>query len=426
MTENLILPVPELLSAVYLVPATLDAAEAKEHTRAALAEHVPVPVRTAAGKMLQVGAVHVDTLPSTALPSLSAGLQEHLGVASDLVRTVTSASAFVVVGAEWPPGWPPVHESVARACAAALAANLAVPLVDTFVPQVLTAEQAITSLPGADSQLRLADWVLVLQSAGHLGLWMTTKGLGRFGLPELQVHGVPPQLGDPWTAILSGIAGRLLDLWLDALRQRGESAFAQPPAEFEVSEADVADARGSYARGDRHALVRLALDPAPDDRTDSFLTVRPPDRHRRSAGEYLADVAAALLGEPEQEIRYLPQTEAMRDAIEAAKNSLLSVRARFLAGDLPLKARLIVKHAVTTPSGTEYPWAYVNSWADPAKVLASSGADAVRDLHIRAGRPVVVDADAIIDWAVWIDGRGIVEGGRTNEVALSHESAEQP
>ena len=30
-----------------------------------------------------------------------------------------------------------------------------------------------------------------------------------------------------------------------------------------------------------------------------------------------------------------------------------------------------------------------------------------------------IDAAAVVDWAIWIDGSGIVEGGWTNDVALS-------
>jgi len=100
---------------------------------------------------------------------------------------------------------------------------------------------------------------------------MTTKGLGRFGLPELQVHNVPPQLGGPWTYALGGLATRLLDLWLDALRRRDGAAFAEVPAEVEVGEADVASAYDTAGRGGGHAAVRLTFDPAPGDHKDSFL-----------------------------------------------------------------------------------------------------------------------------------------------------------
>jgi hypothetical protein len=426
MAEHLILPVAETLTATYLVPAKLDDTTASERTLSALAAHIPDPVGTVARKMLEVGAVHVSTQQASALPPLPAELQEHLGVAPHLIRAVTEASTFVVVSAAWPPGWPPVHESVARASSAALAADLEVPLVDAFVPKVLAPVRAIETLPSADSQLKVSDWVLVFQSAGPLGLWMTTKGLGRFGLPELQLRNVPQQLGGPWIAILSGIAAHLLDLWLDALRERDGSAFAQIPEEFEVSKADVANAYGGDSQDGGRARLRLTLDPASDDHGDSFLTVQPPDDYRASVGEYFADVSAQLFGHTGGEVRYLPRTEAMKQAMQDARDTLPAIRSRFLAGDLPLKARLMVKHAITTPAGTEYLWTYVNSWNDPARVLGNSSSDGMYNPQVRAGRPIVIEADVIVDWAIWIDGQGVVEGGLTNAVALNRGTLEKP
>ncbi len=331
MADNLVLPVPEALSAVYLVPSALDGTAARKRTDTALPAQVPDPVGTVARKMLEVGAVDVSVLASSAVPPLPGWLQELLGVAPELTRAVAEADAFVSFSATWPPGWPPVHESVARACAAALAAELAVPLVDAFVPQVLDPEHAIATLPDGDSQLKLTDWVLVFQSAGGDGLWMTTKGMGRFGMPELQLRNVPPQLGSPWTALLSGTAGRLLDLWLDALRERNGSAFAQIPAEIDVSEADVAAAYNAAPPGSGHCTVRLMIDPSPDEHADSFLTVQPPDGYPRSVGEYLADACREVFGDQGQEVRYFAPTETMRLAMQAARQTLSTARARFLA-----------------------------------------------------------------------------------------------
>ena len=78
----------------------------------------------------------------------------------------------------------------------------------------------------------------------------------------------------------------------------------------------------------------------------------------------------------------------------------------------------MVKYEMTAAGGSEYPWAYVTSWKSPEKVLGSSAGDALKDPVIRAGRPIVIDAATIIDWAVWIDGQGIVEGGQTNAIAV--------
>lgn len=426
MAEGLILAVPEVLSALYLVPTTLSAQKAEERAKAALAARVMGPVGTAARKMLGVGAVKVASRPSSVMPPLPTWLQQHLGVAPEMIQAVTQAERFAVFGASWPPGWPPVHESVARASAAALAADIDTPLVDTFVPKVITSRQAISTLPDADSQLRLADWVLVLQSTENPGLWMTTKGLGRFGLPELQARNVPPQMGGPWTAVLSGLASRVLDLWLDALRERKEPAFAEIPAAIEVAESDVASAYGTAAKGRGHTTIRLVIDPSSAAPADSFLTVQPPDDYHASAGEYLVSVCTELFGKPGQGVRYLTLTAAMEQAMRRARETLPTIRARFLEGQLPLGARLMVKHKIRTTAGNEYPWAYVNSWKNPDKVLGNSASDAELDPGVRAGRPVVVDADTIIDWAIWIDGRGVIEGGQTNAVALEQGLAEMP
>ena len=421
MAENLILPVPEFLSAVYLVPLPLSARTAKDRAAAELSARLTGPVSVAARMMLDAGETKVEAMPSSSLPPLPGPLQEYLGVARELVRAVAEASEFVVVRASYPPGWPPMHEWASRACAAVLASQAGVPLVDTATPKVLTADAALRTLPGSeDASFRLADWMLVFQSAGLGGLWMTTKGLSRFGLPELQVRNVPPQLGDAWTHVLTGLASSLLGTWLNALRDRAEPAFAQLPAVLEVGEADIARAYDAPVTEGPAALVRLTFDPSPHDGADSFLSVQPPDDYPASAGEFLAGVCATLFGQREHPIRYLAPSAEMERAMQAAREALPAVRARFLAGGLPPRAQLMVKHEISVPGQAEYPWAYVTSWADPDRVLGNSAGDATLDPGIRAGRPIVVATEAIIDWAIWIDGKGIVEGGQTNVIARGH------
>jgi len=413
----LILPVPEVLSAVYLVPTWLDAAAARERAIAELSAQVPEPFASLATGMLESGTVQVSDMAASDAPVLPAKLQQYLGVESRLVESVAAASHFVAFGVTWQPGWPPVHEAAARACAAAVAADLRQPVIDTFVPQILTPERAIATLPDASARFKLTDWVLVSSSAGPQGVWLTTKGLGRFGLPELQVSNVPPQLDEPWAELMRGIAVRLLSLWLEALRARDGATSAEVPSTFHVREADVALAHAADTSGDEKVQVRLTLDPATDDRADSSLTVRPPDDFAGSAGEYLAQVAAEVLGPPGRGDQVAPPREAMDQAVAAARELLPSVRERFLAGTLPQQALLVVKHKIAAPNGSEYPWAQVTSWDDPATIFGSSTADALSDPRVRAGRPIVLDAAVIVDWAIWIDGQGVVEGGIASKAA---------
>ena len=152
MAENLILPVPELMSAVYLVPLSLSARAAKDRATAGLSARVTSPVGVAARMMLDAGAVTVHALSSSSLPPVPGPLQQYLGVAQELVRAVAEASEFVVVRASGPPGWPPMHEWAGRACAAVLASQAGVPLVDMATPQVLTADVALRTLPGTEGR----------------------------------------------------------------------------------------------------------------------------------------------------------------------------------------------------------------------------------------------------------------------------------
>jgi len=368
--------------------------------------------------MLDAGTVTVAAVSSSSLPPFGVRLQEYLGVDPGLIQAVTAAGEFVMIRALSRPGWPPMHEWAGRACAAVLAAEAGVPLVDAATPKVMTADAALRTLPAAeDARFRLADWMLVFQSAVSGGLWMTTKGLGRFGLPELQVRNVPPQLGRAWTRVLNGVASRLLGIWLRTLRDQAGSAFAQLPELLEVREGDIARAYDAPRADGPAVAVRLTFDPSPEDTADSFVSIQPPDDYPASAGEFMAGVHAALFGQSGQEIRYLAPSEEMDRAMRAAREALPAVRARFLAGDLPPRAQLMIKHEISAEGRAEYPWAYVTSWADPGRVLGNSAGDAALDPAIRAGRPIVVDAGTIIDWAIWIDGKGIVEGGQTNVIA---------
>ena len=421
MAENLILPVPELLSAVYLVPLPLSAEAAKDRMTAGLSARIDSPVGVAARMMLDAGAVTVHAVSSSSLPAVPGPLQRYLGVAQELARAVAEASEFVMVRASGPRGGRPCTNGPGGPAPPYWPVQAGVPLVDTATPKILTADAALRTLPGTeDARFRLADWTLVFSSAGIGGLWMSTKGLGRFGLPELQVRNVPPQLGQTWTRVLAGLASSLLGTWLTALRDRAEPAFAQLPAVLEVSEADIARAYDVPVTEGPAVPVRLTFDPSPQDSAVSFLSVQPPDDYPASAGEFLAGVCAALFGQQELQIRYLAPSDEMERAMQAAREALPAVRARFLAGDLPPRAQLMIKHEISVPGRAEYPWAYVTSWADPARVLANSAGEATLDPGIRAGRPIVVAAETIIDWAIWIDGRGIVEGGQTNVIAQGH------
>lgn len=412
MDDAVTLSVPELVEATYVVVTSTPPADVQAAARAA-AQRLPEVLRVGALRMLAGPLLSVTMSAIGDAPPLPVTFLEVFGATAEQLRDLRRGTHVIVCQAVFRPGWPPAHEWHARGVAAGLAEATGGALVDMFTPQIIDPAAALRSLPGADGRVVLVRWVLVPQSAGEHGLWMTTKGLERFGLPELQVSGVPPQLATAWTRLLSGIAAALLRDWSRALQ--GEPSFVELPGRLTVTAGDVARAYGHETDTDKHAEIGLRLDPP--DRFDgqAFLTVVPLGGADRPPGEFLTAVSAALFGDPATAVRRAPRDARMDAAIAAARAALPEARARFLQQAITAPASLIVKHGLSGPA-REYVWSTVIGWPDPSRIHGVSMSDAETDPTVRAGTPTTVDAAAVVDWGIWADGRGIIEGGWTNRL----------
>ena len=415
MADPIVLPVPDTISATYVVPLPWPLADPPiELARGYVRDHLEEPLRSLVLALAEGPLVSIDVLRASDAPPMPVELLRVFGASDADVRATAEAPHLVAVHATYRPGWPPAHEWAARALAAGVAGAVGSPVMDTFVPQLLSVEQLERSLPDDEAQLRVARWVLVPQSAGGNGLWVTTKGMGRFGLPELQAENVPPQLSHPMTQLFSGLASALLRWWVAALDCAEPPAFVELPEPFEVTTADVAAAYGEPPPAEAGTVaLRLAADPSQPP-GDSFLSVVPPDDYPRSAGEFFAEVGAALFGHGVDEVRGPRDPQAMEQAIATARAGLDSIRTRFVERGLALDQRLLVKFRIDAPDGSEYPWLFVTSWRSPDRIHGTSANDALHDPSIRVGRPLVISTDEVVDWAVWVDGQGMVEGGWTN------------
>ncbi|MEE6260493.1 DUF2314 domain-containing protein [Plantactinospora sonchi] len=410
-------PVPETLTATYLVPTSGQSGPLPAEVVAGLGGRISGPVHDLARQMLSSPLMSVDTRPISEFPHLPPDLLSAFGATDAQLARLAAATDLVVVQASYRPGWPPAHEWAARTVAAALAERLDADVVDVFALQFLDPATALRSLPDGEGRVRLIDWVLVPYSSDDSGLWFTTKGLRRFGLLELQAQGVPTHLTRAWGAVMTGVARRLLRAWTDGLTDNEVPAFVPLPVITSVTGHDIAVAYGNPQQHDstRPAALRLELDPATDPDADSFLTLLPPAGHPGPAGRYFAAVCAALFGAAQSDVRYARPDDAMAKAITTARDGLPGIRERFLAGKLPEGVQLLVKYALPTDEGPEYVWAGVTSWAAPERILGASASDAAADPAVRVGRPVVVDVVDVVDWAV-LDGSGVVEGGWTQAV----------
>ncbi|GAA3195958.1 DUF2314 domain-containing protein [Dactylosporangium siamense] len=414
MDDAVTLSVPELVEATYVVATARPPADVQAAARDA-AQRLPEPLRVGALRMLAGPLLSVTMSTVGDAPPLPMSFLGVFGASAAQLRDLEAATHVIVCQAVFRPGWPPAHEWYARGVAAGLAEETGGTLIDMFTPQILEPAAALRSLPDPDGRIVLVRWVLVPQSAGDRGLWMTTKGLGRFGLPELQVLAVPPALAGAWTRVMSGVAAALVRAWTRALQ--GEPSFAALPSRLVVGTADVARAYGHEPGPEHQAEVRLRLDPP--DRFDgqAFLTVVPPDTYRWSAGEFLTSVSAALFGEPGSAVRRAPRDARMDAAIATARAALPQARARFLDRTITAPGQLIVKHGLAGhATQREYVWSTVTDWPDPERIHGVSMSDAETDPTVRAGRPTSVDAATVVDWGIWVDGRGIIEGGWTNQL----------
>ena len=264
MPDSVVLTVPDHLLAMYAV-ATTSAPDAA----------------SVSGLGKAFPGVTAEVLPAAQAPLPSAPLLRAMGSPATDVADIGRASLVTMVQSAGNATWPPVHEFAARAAAGRLAEAYDGVVVDLRVPKTSPAVVPAEAV-AAVASFRLVDWVLLPHSPDRDGLWFTTKGLSRFGLPELQTHDVPARLAGAWGAVLSGMAHVLLrDQW-SSLRQTPDVAFREVAAEHLLTLRDIALAYSDRARTaddpalDHGTAIRVELDPAAGEQEETHLSVVPP------------------------------------------------------------------------------------------------------------------------------------------------------
>jgi hypothetical protein len=298
MMNTLVLPVPEKVVSLYLVGAP-------ERMPSGLAE--PSVERTATALPAD-GLPLVDVAPRVDViergePPIAEMVElldcPHCGPHLDpaALERLRSAEWHLLVAAMYGPAWPPLHMWTAATTAEALAVSTGGILLDPGAPLLRRTPWAPCALRDRDD-FAVAEWLEVTVSADETdlrrGMWMTTSGLSRFGLPELQAKRVPPDLTKGWCDVLNGLAQTLLSAhWADLDAEPGR-AFREIAETVTVTSEDIEAATGRSCPPGA-AEVRLRLDPGAPGAV-SFLTVMPPRVFRGPAGRWRREVVTALLG----------------------------------------------------------------------------------------------------------------------------------
>jgi hypothetical protein len=284
VSEPVVLPVPEHLLAVYAVATELP----------------PDPGDSELGSL--DAHVTVKSYPADRAPLPPVGLLRAMGTSPQVADKIAGSAAITMVQATSDASWPPVHELVARNLAMRIAGDHDGVVIDLRSPVALETSEP-DDLETAIDTFRLVDWVRVPSSPDpdRPGtVWTTTKGLTRFGPPELQVFGVPEHLMGGWVAVLSGISYLLLQEQWQAVEASPAIALREIPREHRLTLRDVALAYSDQARDssdpglDVGATFSIELDPAVDEGVDSFLTVVPPEDYSGELAAWPAQVVSTV------------------------------------------------------------------------------------------------------------------------------------
>lgn len=273
MADTIVIPVPERLLAVYAV-VTADP---------------PPDTALHSGQGLAIDVVPVEAAPLPASPLLRA-----MGADTPALAAYDSGTHAVLVRSVGSARFPPRHEFAAYASAHAIAEMCEGVVVDTLIPRIVTRARAV------DERFRLADWVVLPHSMDQGLLWFTSKGMTRFGLPELQSHGIPEPLANAWGAVLTGVGQVLLRDHERALTDDPSAALREVPAQHTVSLRDIAAAYSDEARFGEDADLdvgqrfRVELDPSTSEASDTFLTVQAPEDFGGTTDQWAAQVVQAL------------------------------------------------------------------------------------------------------------------------------------
>lgn len=293
MVETITVCIPETVPSTFVIATSAPPAEpavtAERHLHPLLAP----PLRAAARELLSGPLLRAAVCPARISPWRAA--LADAARAPALEDRLRAATHHIVLTAHAPPRAHPVRAQAVRAIARALAFARAGVVYDAQTVCLIGPAARGDVEPAT---FRLADdW---LSMAVASGLEVTSRGLARFGLPELSVAAVPADRLLTAVSLLRGTAVHLLaGHWARLAGGDGRSSHTIE-ARLRVSTADLSQYWGREgleawcSAGPDTASAELRLEEAPGDA--GRLSVRPP------YGDGPAAMAAWLSG-PVEEIR---------------------------------------------------------------------------------------------------------------------------
>ena len=349
------------------------------------------------------------------LPPMGACLLQTLDVAT-LARMQAARSCLLlrirISSSDLPVGlWSMV------AAGRALSAAFRGAVYDSVLNGFWDSSVASRDLP-ADGFLAVAEHTRILNSVDDRGLaWFTTVGMPQFGLPNLEVREVPPNVSERLGSLIRGVAQILVESVLAMVERRGPSRVMEIGPEIRITRADTARARGTPGKGNpgKGGLVRLEYTGVGRQHLEPFIELRAPAAFQCSPGAWLNQILDAIEPEPETILRRegTGTDLELEVAHRKALSELMIVKARFQRG-LPVGSKLQIKHGFISEAGIEYMWVAVTTWKG-SRIQGNLVGRPSFCPDLRSGDPVEIAEVEVYDWLIRHEN-GVREGAYTDQV----------
>jgi len=381
-------------------------------------QHLEDPLKQAVGAFVKRGLVTMTVQPVASLPELPLNLLRYVGLGELEERVVRSATHAVVVMTQDLNIPPRAGMWSALSAAFGIAEMLDGVVFDPDALRIVD-RSAAAGWFSPMGVVAAARHIIVPFSVGESGLgWMTTRGLQKFGLPDLQLLEIPPNL-ERLSVLLNSVAQYLIDSGFKAaLERHGEIDALELDSEIGIEPQLVARALARPGTGDGLRGVRIGLRFDADAQPPTVTIVRPPDV-TLSQAEWLYTVVEAL-SEQKSETPIMAKTDSdeMTAAHERAMAEMPEVKQRFGGGLRPGEV-LFMKYGFGTPDGDrEFMWFAVTGWSGP--MVAGQLANEPRQIPtLRLGQEVSIPEGDVFDWMVQRPD-GSHDGGYTSDVAMRY------
>lgn len=391
--------------------------------------HLEPPLRDAVAMFRRQGLVPIELRPAADLPPLPIDLLRHMGLGELEERIARAATEVVLVTGQDLNVRPRIGLWAALAAALGVREFLQGVVFDPDALRIIDPDKA-AKWCSATGEIGVTHHIIVPFSIGDRGLgWMTTRGLQKFGLPDLELRDVPPNLNQI-SVLMNAVAQFLVEeTFRRVAESKGKVDQLTIASEIGVDRALVARAGARKPDGDpaaaRAATVALRYDSNERMPGPPMIRLERPPGFSGDSGIWLNQIAGQLLGSEDKVRMTRTSGEAMTRAHERAVAELPQIKQRFMAGLQPGEV-LFIKHGFPTSAGSkEFIWATVNRWEGSALTVqvANDPAD-VPGLLI--GMTVMLGEADVFDWMLQLPGDRS-EGGYTTKVVLDegHESSSE-